>query len=111
MALNTPRAWLITYDITDPKRLARLHRFLIKQATPVQYSVFHFEGSPAQMGRLMADIATRINHNSDDVRAYQLPAHLSIDTVGRGCLPESTFILSATSPVLEQLLHAAGKSG
>ena len=57
MALNTPRAWLITYDITDPRRLVRLHRFLVRQATPVQYSVFHFEGSAAQMGRLMADIA------------------------------------------------------
>ena len=36
MAVNAPRAWLITYDITDPKRLARLHRFLVRQATPVQ---------------------------------------------------------------------------
>ena len=34
MALNAPRGWLITYDITDPKRLVRLHRFLVKQATP-----------------------------------------------------------------------------
>ena len=59
MALNTPRGWLITYDITNPKRLVRLHRFLVRQATPVQYSVFHFEGSAAQMGRLMADIETR----------------------------------------------------
>ena len=45
MALNTPRGWLLTDDITHPKRLARLHRFLIKQATPVQYSAFHFEGA------------------------------------------------------------------
>lgn len=70
MALNTPRGWLITYDITNPKRLVRLHRFLVKQATPVQYSVFHFEGSAAQMGRLMADIETRIDVRTDDVRAY-----------------------------------------
>lgn len=111
MALNTPRGWLITYDITDPKRLARLHRFLVKQATPVQYSVFHFEGSPAQMGRLMADIKTRIDPSSDDVRGYQLPEHLSIDTLGRGGLPASTFVLSSTSPCLQTLLQAVGKSG
>ena len=42
MALNAPRAWLITYDITNPKRLVRLHRFLIKQATPVQYGSMPF---------------------------------------------------------------------
>lgn len=109
MALNALRAWLITYDITDPKRLVRLHRFLIKQATPVQYSVFHFEGSAAQMGRLMADIETRIAPASDDVRAYQLPEHLSIDTLGRGGLPTDVFLLSPTSPGLQRLLQAAGR--
>ena len=109
MALNTRRGWLITYDITHPKRLARLHRFLVMQATPVQYSVFHFEGRTAQMGRLMADIKTRIDPTSDDVRGYQLPEHLSIDTLGRGGMPGSTFLLSDTSPSLQALLHAAGK--
>ena len=58
MALNTPRGWLITYDITNPKRLVRLHRFLVKQATPVQYSVFHFEGSAAQMLALLLIVVT-----------------------------------------------------
>ena len=109
MALNTPRGWLVTYDITNPKRLVRLHRFLVKQATPVQYSVFHFEGSAAQMGRLMADIETRIDVRTDDVRAYQLPEHLSIDTIGRGSLPGDTFLLSPTSPALQALLQAAGR--
>ena len=109
MALNAPRAWLITYDITNPKRLVRLYRFLVKQATPVQYSVFHFEGSAAQMGRLLADIKTRIDPKTDDVRGYQLPQHLSIDTLGRGSLPGNTFVLSATSPSLQTLLAAAGK--
>lgn len=109
MALNTPRGWLISYDITHPKRLARLHRFLVKQATPVQYSVFHFEGRAAQMGRLMADIKTRIDPTTDDVRGYQLPEHLSIDTLGRGGLPGSTFVLSATSPSLQTLLQVAGR--
>ena len=66
-------------------------------------------GSPAQMGRLMADIATRIDPATDDVRGYQLPGHLSIDTLGRGSLPGETFLLSPTSPTLQTLLQAAGK--
>jgi len=107
MALNTPRGWLITYDITNPKRLSRLHRFLVKRATPVQYSVFHFEGSPAQMGQFMADIATRIDVATDDVRGYQLPERLSIDTLGRGSLPGEAFVFSDTSPSLQTLLQAA----
>ena len=110
MAVNAPRAWLITYDITDPKRLARLHRFLVRQATPVQYSVFHFEGSAAQMGRLMADIEARIAPASDDVRGYQLPEHLSIDTLGRGGSPRDVLLLSPASPNLQLLLQATGRS-
>lgn len=108
MALNVLRGWLITYDITDPRRLARLHRFLVRQATPVQYSVFHFEGSAAQMGRLMADIEARIAPGSDDVRGYQLPEHLSIDTLGRGSSPGGVLLLSPALPNLQQLLQATG---
>lgn len=109
MALKARRGWLIAYDITDPKRLIRLHRFLSKHAIPVQYSVFHYEGSAAQMGRLMADIATRIDERSDDVRGYQLPAQLSVDTIGRGGLPGEAFVFSATSPALQILLQAAAR--
>ena len=109
MALKKPRGWLVSYDITDPKRLGRLRRYLVKIATPVQYSVFYFEGSMAQMGRLMADLETRIDPRSDDVRAYQLPEHLSIDTLGRSRLPDDTLLLSSTSQSLQALLHAAGR--
>lgn len=109
MALNAPCGWLITYDITEPRRLMRLHRFLVKRATPVQYSVFHFEGSAAQMGHLMDDIETMIHRDSDDVRGYQLPELLSIDTLGRGGIPGGAMLLSDVSPSLQTLLNAAGR--
>ena len=105
MAVNALANWLICYDITDSRRLARLHRFLCKQAIPVQYSVFHYEGSPAQMGRLIVDIEKRIDPDTDDVRAYRLPANLQLHTLGRSALPEDTGLLSSTSPVLEKLLR------
>ncbi|MCP5254418.1 MAG: CRISPR-associated endonuclease Cas2 [Zoogloeaceae bacterium] len=109
MALNTPRAWLITYDITNPKRLMRLHRFLRKHAVPVQYSVFHYEGSAASMGRLIAQIEARIDPATDDVRAYQLPEHLSIDTLGRGGIPGDAYIFSEADTTLDTLLRAVGR--
>ena len=56
----------------------------------------HFARSPDALG-------------PDDVRAYQLPEHLSIDTIGRGSLPGDTFLLSPTSPALQALLQAAGR--
>lgn len=107
MALNAPRAWLITYDITCPRRLVRLHRFLCKHALPVQYSVFHYQGSAARLGQLMQQIESRIDSDSDDVRAYPLPEDPQIDLLGRGSLPADSRLLSSTVPSLDKLLHAA----
>ncbi len=107
--MNTPQGWLISYDITDRRRLQRLHRFLSKHATPVQYSVFHYEGSPAQMGQLMQSIETLIDPRSDDVRGYALPAHLSVDTLGRGKTSPDVLIHSVHSPQLQALLGPAKK--
>ncbi|WP_420177196.1 CRISPR-associated endonuclease Cas2 [Kerstersia gyiorum] len=107
MAMTAQRSWLITYDITNPKRLAKLHRFLVKFATPVQYSVFHFQGSAAQMADLMASIETKIDKKSDDVRGYQLPEQLNIDTIGRKGLPDDTLLLSEAGSTLQKLLQAS----
>jgi CRISPR-associated protein Cas2 len=37
MALNQPLRYLIAYDIRNPKRLVRVHRYLRRQGMPVQY--------------------------------------------------------------------------
>lgn len=67
MALNAPRDWLISYDIRDPRRLVRLHRFLKGVAAPVQYSVFAMRDTPGRIGRLTGDIEARIHVEQDDV--------------------------------------------
>jgi len=109
MALNDTRAWLICYDIADPKRLGRLHRHIKQFAQPVQYSVFYFEGNHHQLTRRLQDIATRINPREDDVRAYPIPNPPEIDTLGRGGLPEGVLLNSSMNPGLLELLQAAQK--
>lgn len=94
MALTQQRGWLVAYDITHPKRLVRFHRFLRKHAEPVQYSVFYYEGSAAQLGRLVGEIERRIDPSSDDVRIYQLPERIDCTTFGRGSVPADTWLLS-----------------
>lgn len=105
MSCSSPRAWLICYDIADPRRLGRLHRFLKTRALPVQYSVFHFEGSSAQLGRLLQDIKAHIKPKEDDVRAYPIPDAVQLHTLGRGVLPDDLQLRSERSPGLDTLLR------
>lgn len=94
MALNETRTWLIAYDITSPKRLARVHRYLKTVAVPVQYSVFAAEENEPGIRRIRDAIAQEINPKTDDVRIYPLPKNLEIYHYGRRTLPEGLQILS-----------------
>lgn len=88
MSLHAHARWLVTYDISDPKRLARLFKLLKKNGVPVQYSVFLVEASAAKMGALVVQMAKVVDANADDVRAYRLPENLWQVTLGEGILPE-----------------------
>lgn len=80
--------FIVCYDIGDPKRLARLHRFLKKHTVPLQYSVFLFIGDDRQLDRLLATAKTRIDPKADDLRAYPLPSRGLKARLGKPALPE-----------------------
>jgi CRISPR-associated protein Cas2 len=94
MALNQTRTWLIAYDITCPKRLARVHRYLKTVAIPVQYSVFAAEENESGINRIREDLAQKINPKTDDVRIYPLPNTLELYHYGLAALPEGMQLLS-----------------
>ena len=83
MATNKPREHIIAYDITDPKRLARLHCMLRKLALPLQYSVFYMRMSDRQREKLAALLENKIDARLDDVRIYPLPDHFTACFLGR----------------------------
>lgn len=93
MARNASRGWLIAYDIADKRRLSRLHRFIIKHAVPVQYSLYWYKGSSAQIDRLLRDVSSLIDPRYDDVRAYPIPQNTSVDSLGDSGLPAGIFLL------------------
>ena len=93
MAVNQARTWLIAYDITEPRRLRRVHRFLRKHAVPVQYSVFAAYDTPARIGQLRAALADQIDPRSDDVRIYPLPSEPELSVLGRKAMPEGVLLL------------------
>lgn len=80
--------FIVCYDITDPRRLARVHRALSKEAIALQYSVFLFKGDDRQLDRLLQTLEALIDKRRDDVRAYPVPARGLKARLGKPTLPE-----------------------
>ncbi len=99
--------YLIAYDIADPRRLARLHRYLKGEALALQYSVFFGRFTPTQIDRIEDEIAARIEVKEDDVRIYPLPEDFQVWALGASApLPEGIHFAPA-----ERLLTEAEDEG
>lgn len=71
--MASPKAWLVAYDISDPKRLRRVYRFMLNWGTPLQYSVFAVEARAKDLTTLKAGLSKRIDPAEDDLRIYAIP--------------------------------------
>lgn len=80
--------YVICYDISNPKRLGRLFRYLKKFAVPLQYSVFLFTGDDRQLERCLGRAVRFIDASEDDLRAYPLPVRGFKARLGKPALPE-----------------------
>jgi CRISPR-associated protein Cas2 len=105
MSDTTPRLHIVCYDIADPKRLARVHRCLIKAAIPLQYSVFLAHMDKRDLLDLLAEVEQIIDCREDDLRAYPLPSRLEYVQLGRQPLPEGVSLLGGELP--SELLNSA----
>lgn len=85
---------LLAYDIADPKRLVRVHKYLVGEMFPLQYSVFVGRLTPADVSRVIATLAHTIDPRRDDVRLYPLPESALIEHIGAPRLPEG--LIAAT---------------
>lgn len=101
MPAGIPRAYLVCYDIADPRRLRRVHRELKSCALPVQYSVFLALMSPRQVKQLMKRLEELIDTRRDDIRAYPIPDHPEVDWLGTQFWPqEAGFLHAKLGPLL-----------
>ncbi len=101
MALNGPRLYLVCYDITEPKRLGRVHRFLRDRGMPVQYSVFTAQLTAKGLARLLDGLSQRIDARADDVRVYPLPARLERLCLGMQAFPDDVMLIEAGVDLLQ----------
>ena len=74
---NTAHAqyWLVAHDISDPKRLQKVWRYLSKEGLRLQYSVYLLRATSDQMQSHMGMLASLTHAKQDDVRAYPLTQH------------------------------------
>lgn len=96
MALNETRSWLIAYDISDPLRLSRVHRYLRDEAMPVQYSIFLAITTANGIHRIRDELARKIDPRHDDIRIYLLPKSPNLAYIGQPALPEGVLLLPCT---------------
>jgi CRISPR-associated protein Cas2 len=101
MAMNELRTWLIAYDIRDPERLRRVHRYLVKRAVPVQYSVFVTRATTHRIGTIKSGLADLIDRMCDDVRIYHVPERAEATVFGKQYLPHGIHILTGAAQPAE----------
>lgn len=80
--------YIVCYDITDPRRLGRIHRAMKKQALPLQRSVFLLQGSELSLRRCLDELELLMDPHDDDIRAYPLPQRGLRLVLGPSALPE-----------------------
>lgn len=80
--------YVVCYDITDPRRIQRMHRYLRRWGTPLQYSVFHCRLNDRERQSLISGLHEKINEKTDDVRLYAIQASGRILCLGQKPLPE-----------------------
>lgn len=95
MADTQRQLWLISYDIADPKRLVRVHRWLKSCGLPVQYSVFTASLNNREVRRLKEQLCARIHPAQDDVRFYPLPPRPKQICLGVQIFPQGVFLLES----------------
>jgi len=61
---------LVTYDITEPKRLRDLHKFLKEFGLNTQKSVFECDIDAAALKRIRAYCRENLDLETDSVRVY-----------------------------------------
>lgn len=97
--------WLVCYDISDPKRLARVHRTVSKDAVPLQYSVYFTIATRRTVASFLDRVAKQIDPARDDLRAYPLLTAGRHEVYGSARLAEDVHLVSDLGSLTRQSRH------
>ncbi len=77
------REYIVCYDIKEPARLQRIHRYVADKAEFMQFSVYRLSADQAQLKEFVSVLNALICQKSDDVRIYPLSPAIKFETWGR----------------------------
>lgn len=77
---------LISYDVRNPRRLKKLHKFLTAYGINTQKSVFECEIDTAQIAEIREYCFSNLKVKQDSVRIYRICANCAnrVDMLGIG---------------------------
>jgi CRISPR-associated protein Cas2 len=64
--------YLVAYDVADPRRLGRVHRFLLGWKVGGQKSFYECWLTPAELGQVLDGLRDLIDADADRVHVFQL---------------------------------------
>lgn len=86
-------AWLIAYDVADPRRLQRVHRCVARRALGLQYSLYLLHATPPQLASLLERLERLIDRRADDIRVYPLPSRPWFRQYGQPSFPDGVTLV------------------
>ncbi len=84
--------YIIAYDISDPKRLRKVHRLVKEYAMALQHSVFIAPFSQSLLNEMVSRLKKIIAPSKDDVRIYPLSYPQTPEIYGKRKLPDGIFL-------------------
>jgi len=65
--------YIISYDIADEKRVAKVGRYMAKRAFRIQKSVFiYYEATKEEIEELLKGLLKICDEKKDDIRVYKI---------------------------------------
>ena len=93
MPKNVTKNWLLCYDIADPKRLGRVHRYVKSVAIPLQYSVFQLSANESRLQCIIDALNEIISQPEDDIRIYPMHNRPRKYTIGKSLFPQGLMLI------------------
>lgn len=90
-ASDTQRTlYLVCYDVSCPRRLYRVHRYLLGFKVGGQKSFFECWFTPAELREARRELGALINPDEDRVHIFQLDPRMKMEGLGIAVPPAPT---------------------